>query len=88
MYACEEIYIVSQKDRNGDFNKLCKSQERWWYSAKEAQTWLDSQPDYLRVSNAVFKLIINLDSAIKVADLAKDDPKLYAELSYKVLNHE
>ena len=32
----EYIFIVSQTYSGGRWNKLCKSQERWWYKSKVA----------------------------------------------------
>jgi len=57
----EHIYVVSQPYSGGRWNKLCKSQERWWYTKEEAQHWLDSQEDWFKASNKVFKLLINIE---------------------------
>jgi hypothetical protein len=57
---CEDIFIVSQTRDGGQWNKIVKSQERWWYSAKEAQAWLDQQEDWFKDSNKVFKARMSL----------------------------
>jgi hypothetical protein len=64
----EEIYIVSQKTKDGDFNKLAKSQEQWWYSKQEAVDWLAKKEDWFRKGNAVFKVIIEITKIEKVYD--------------------
>ena len=60
VYECEDIFLVSQTRNGGEWNKLVKSQERWWYSEQEAQRWLDTQEDWFKESNKVFKCRINL----------------------------
>jgi hypothetical protein len=64
----EEFYLVSQKDRNGEWNKLCKSQELWWYDEKDAVEWLKKQPDWFQVCNAVFKITTEFEKIEKVFD--------------------
>ena len=73
----EEIYIVSQKARGGDWHKWVKSQDRWWYSENEAIEWLKTQPDWLQVSNAVFKILITVDRVEKIFDGKILNPEFY-----------
>lgn len=57
---CEDVFIVSQTCSNGEWNKIVKSQNIWWYSEKEAQEWLDEQEDWFRASNKVFSVRMEL----------------------------
>lgn len=63
----EEIYVVSVKGLDGDWHKLVKSQENWWYTKEEAIKWLSYQEPWFRQSNAVFKMLIE-DKGEKVFD--------------------
>lgn len=57
---CEDIFLVSQTRDSGRWNKLVKSQERWWYDEGMAQGWLDAQEDWFKESNKVFKVRVFL----------------------------
>lgn len=57
---CEDIFIVSQTRNGGQWNKIAKSQDQWWYNEREAQEWLDAQPDWFRISNRVFSVRMSL----------------------------
>lgn len=73
----EEIYIVSQKSGDGSFNKLVKSQEKWWYDEKDAIAWLKSQDEWFQIFNAVFRIVIDIDEVEKVYDGKTELMELY-----------
>ncbi len=64
----EEVFIISQKYRDGGWNKIVKSQEQWWYDYSEALTWLDMQPGWFKQANAIFKVTMVLTTIEKVFD--------------------
>jgi len=64
----EEIYIISQKYIDGGWNKLVKSQERFWWTKEEAVKWLSHQETWFQQANAVFKLVIDDEGVEKVFD--------------------
>jgi len=57
----EEIFVISQRDRNGNFNKLCKSLDTIYYTAGDAARALAIEPEYIRNTFSVFRLVITLD---------------------------
>jgi hypothetical protein len=67
VFDCEDIYLVSQTNIDGKWNKLVKSQERWWYSANAAYSWLSTQEDWFRECNKVFKARLSLTGIEKVS---------------------
>lgn len=76
----EIIYIISQKDPDGNWNKLVKSQERWFYTKSEALEWLKIQPDWLQVFLAVFEVEITIDNVNKVFDGKNLNIQLYNKM--------
>ncbi len=68
-YNCDYVYIVSQKDKDHNWNKLCKSQYLWWDTEKEAINWLNGQPDWFQRSNAVFKCLMCLSEIEKIYEV-------------------
>lgn len=64
----EIIFIVSQKDGNGEWNSLSKSQLQWWDTKVEAVKWFDAQEQWFRDSNAVFEVAVKISHVAKVHD--------------------
>lgn len=64
----EIIYLVSQKDRDGNWNKLVKSQEHFWFDQKEAIDYIKNQPEWHQPCLAVFAVEITINSATKIFD--------------------
>ena len=56
----ELIFIVSGKGRDGQFNKLCKSQEHFWWTEKEAEQFLNDMDPAMQCFNAVFELDLQI----------------------------
>ncbi len=61
----EEVFVVSQT-AHGNWNKLVKSQEQFWFSEDGAKLWFDKTEDWFKKSNAVFKLEIGVTKIEKV----------------------
>jgi hypothetical protein len=64
----EIIYLISQKDREGEWNKLVKSQEQWWYSPEEALKFFNKQEKWFQDCNAIFEVEIDINNVQKIHD--------------------
>lgn len=76
----EYIYIISQKAIDGNFHKIAKSQDMWWYTESEARSYLTSMEPIMQISCAVFKVLATFTEIEKVFDVKVDSPGVYKEL--------
>jgi len=73
----EYVYIISQKDSDGNFNKIVKSQERWWLTYKEAEDWFNTQEDWFKPFNAIFEVKMTFTNIKKIKDGKEGLERLY-----------
>lgn len=64
----EVIYLVSQKYIDGEWHKLAKSQELFWWNQKGAIDYIKSFEPELQPCLAVFRAEITIDHIVKVFD--------------------
>ncbi len=65
----EAIYLIGSKGKDGEYRKLVKCLDQWFYTEKEAIWYLENTLDEsLREFYAVFEVEITIDKVKKIYD--------------------
>lgn len=69
MEELEIIYLVGSKGKDGEYRKLVKCYDVWFYTENEAIDFLKNKVDKdLQVFNAVFEAEITINKVKKILD--------------------